>query len=768
MAQAQMQVGGIAIVSDRSELNNKEGTVFLQGNVQIVYKGYYLNCDQATIYRKTKRVIAKDHVTLQSPAIYSEADKIDFNFDTQLGTFYNGFIQSGKVVFEGDVIEKTGENTYQATNAKYSACANCPPSWSFSGTQIDAELGGYANIKYPILRILDFPVFVLPRILVPLKSTRQSGFLVPSLSGGGDDGLSLANHYFWAINRSSDLTYTLTSYEKRGWKNQGSYRYVIDENSRGKLNGAYIFDKGFKTCITGCKDFLEETLPEKKDRGYITYSHYYLLPDNYIQRADLAWASDLRYLRDFPVEMPGIGETALENKLSLTKNTESQNIYGEVAFYRNLLASDAFSNNNDAVHRVPNLHYSLAEQSILGSNFLYRLDSDYVNFNRSDFGYDDICSRNTSLGLPCADNVQPQLAEQGRVDTKRDGHFDPSHDLVRTGQRLNVTQQIAYPIALGNIFNLLPSITYKESQYRFNAFGDDFSPTAARRYIQFDFSVKTLFSRVLSLGEGDTQARYKHEIEPEILYSTRPWERKPNHAFFGDPDGISSTKLQTKLTDQDIFGAEGSSTLFGKNKVQFDNEDRLYSQNQVSFGIANRLIKKKVNDDGAEYVNIASFSLLQSYDIEESKKPDPHPWSEIDSILNLNLDTFEMYSHATYFPYAGPTNNTTRLRYYLVPENFIQATYTQSFTIVNNEYSFEERTEIINGSLGVKSKYFIFSGGLDYNIVKDETQSWKFDTIIRPPGDCWSIQFSLALPIGTTKPKVEFNLSFDFSGEGTI
>ena len=173
---AQMQISGISVAADNSEFDNEKNILILTGNVQIIYKGYYLSSDKATLHRESKKILAESRVVLQTTTTYIEADKANFNLDSQKGIFYNAFIQSGKVIFEGDVVTKIGDTRYEATNGRYTACNTCPPAWSFSGSNIDAELGGYADISWPVLRVANFPIFVLPKILVPLKSKRQSGF----------------------------------------------------------------------------------------------------------------------------------------------------------------------------------------------------------------------------------------------------------------------------------------------------------------------------------------------------------------------------------------------------------------------------------------------------------------------------------------------------------------------------------------------------------------------------------------------------------------
>jgi LPS-assembly protein len=188
IAYAQQSLSGLIVNADDSEYDMENKRAILTGKVQLVWKGNYLSAAKADVDLANKVIVAEGDVVIQNSKLHAEAAKVEYNYDTERGYFYDSFIQSGQVVFEGKVIEKTGEDTFVASKAQYTACATCPAAWSFSGKQIEAELGGYAWISRPVVRVGGFPVLILPGLVVPLQSKRQSGFLVPeyntSVRGG--------------------------------------------------------------------------------------------------------------------------------------------------------------------------------------------------------------------------------------------------------------------------------------------------------------------------------------------------------------------------------------------------------------------------------------------------------------------------------------------------------------------------------------------------------------------------------------------------------
>lgn len=749
-AWSQSSLDGIVINADTMSRDGRRQIVELEGNVQIVFKGNHLSCDKAIIYIGKKIVDAEGHVVMRNPTTYAEGSSVSLNYENNTGTFYNSFVQAGQVVFEGRVIQKTGENDYIADESQFTSCTNCAPSWSFSGKRIEAEIGGYAYIKYPLLRIYGVPVFILPAILIPLKSARQSGLLVPRLGFSGTGGLSIEDSYFWAISRSQDFTGTVKKYEKRGWKGLGDYRYVMTELSKGQLQGAYMRDEAFrdqtgKNITTG--------------RWFVDYHHYFALPENYISRVQFYSISDLLYPRDFPEEITGNGDPALENKMSITKNSENWSSSVEASLYKNLLKTDTLADNTDAVHRMPEIRVAMKERRVFDTNLLFRANLQYVNFSRDGFGYDDV----TFDGTNYREKTDPSTGKQ-----LHDGKFNVSHtgaierDLIRTGQRLDIRPTLSYPFKLGRALEIVPSVQYRETQYAFTqelANGvDNYSPTAARRYLQTDVAASTTFHRVFGDLKDVSATRWKHEIEPSLTYSQIPWMRNPDHGFFGDFNNQSYSRTFEPIADSDFNSA---------NKIQFDYNDRVFNKRLIDLGFTNRLIRKRFVNGEPEYRNVVNWRISQSYDFREAQSAHrPQPWSTINNILNVRLERFETYTTVNYYPYAGVTNTSARLK--IMNEGgkrYGQLGYTHKYTITNdNIIDSGSETETINVGAGWVSKYFDFVGQVDYSSLTYKVQSWGYLATFKPPGECWGIIVDHKQLIGAA-PTIFFNFNFEFGGE---
>jgi LPS-assembly protein len=741
---AQTNLSGLVINADNYEYNSKKKIAYLKGNVQVVFDGNHLVADQATVSIESKTIKAEGKVVLQNPQVYIGANRVDFQYEKKIGFFYDAFVHSGQAVFEGKVIEKIGENDYVAHDAYYSTCETCPPAWSFSGRKITAKMGGYAWITRPVLRIANFPVFILPGIVVPLKSERQSGFLVPSYNYSTDGGHAFSQSYFWAISQNKDLTLTARNYEKRGFKTLGEYRYVLSPTDKGTFTGAHIKDRAFSG-----RDDVDKVI----DRWFVNYSHRFELPNDYVQRMNLSSVSDLRYPVDFPREIDANGDPSLENQVSLSKTTESQQASVEATVNINLLKTNPLASNEDSIHRLPEIHYNLTSTRILNTDLLGKMHFNYTNFQRSGLAYDDMETLTDGDGTPYL-----------MVTKDRDGSFDPANgDLLRAGQRLDLEPSLSYPILVGESFEIVPEIVYRETQYRFQLDEDGrldrYGNASARRYIKTEISAGSQFSRVFGKIEDNRSGqKFKHEFEPKISFVTIPWLEDPEHDFFGDYRGQSFSRSEEPISDDD---------LNGENGVQFDYNDRVFDTRLVNFSLSNKIVRKRWAGDDPDYRSLLIAKLDQSYDLNEAsqeKVEKPQPWQPINGLLDVRFDQFDSYTKAIHYPYAQVTNLSSRVRSTNTSGGYAELFYSR-FVRVNEDNSIESstKTENVGMGLGFASRYINLSGSADYSTVTFDITSWRYTAVIKPPGDCWGFFFTGIHPLNG-RPEFDFNLSFNFAG----
>jgi LPS-assembly protein len=90
------------------------------------------------------------------------------------------FLNKNHFHVDSPLMRKTGEHTFYAEDAKVTTCDADLPVWSFSARTLSVVLEGYATGRDGFLRLAGVPVLYLPLAVLPVTTTRQSGFLIPS------------------------------------------------------------------------------------------------------------------------------------------------------------------------------------------------------------------------------------------------------------------------------------------------------------------------------------------------------------------------------------------------------------------------------------------------------------------------------------------------------------------------------------------------------------------------------------------------------------
>lgn len=711
----------------------------LRGNVQVVFQNQHLYCKRATVDLNKKEVVASGEVSLISQTKIIEGDRVKMNYITGHGTIYNGFVRAGAMTFEGKVIHKVGEKDFNVEDGYYTACKSCPAAWSFTGSKINAEIGGYAYITSPVFRFAEYPFFWLPYLIVPLKSKRQTGFLFPTFGGTKSGGTEYGESFFWAVNDHKDFTFTLKNYSSRGPKLLVNHRFFMDTNSYGELDMAYINDKVFPS-DPRLEGFSNE---ESIERWFLKYFHYYNLPGGFIQRTKLNLVSDLKYPFDFNDETEGHGEPALENRMSLTKNTENWHSHLEAAYYINMLKTNVKEGNDDAVHRFPEIQVNLTEKEIGRSGFLFSLNTNYTNFARNNLAYDDIVFESGG-SVP------------KRFNSDQDGEFNfdgvTSADQIRSGQRLMVQPKVSYPFKLGSVVDFLPSVSYFDSTYQFDV-GDERS--ARRNYVRTSLSARANFNRVYE-SNIKKQERIKHEIIPEIQLTHIPISSLSDHAFLGSTDEFENIRSDQPISDEDFYSDSG---------IQFDYFDRIEDRKLATFLLSNRLTEKTWRQGVVHYRQLALMRISQSYDFLEAEQGgnDARPWSDIEALLDFRFNNFQTNTLINHYPYHKVTNINSRVRI-RKRRNYVDFIYSRHFNIgENTNIDPATRSENLQVRLAYISTYLDLIGETSYNLVSKELLSWTYQVNLKPPGDCWGFVFRHQQILGG---EAIFNFSFAYSFDG--
>lgn len=745
------KIRGFVITSDELERDNENEIILLKGNVKIVYKTQYFEADTITLDLRKRQAHLIGNVKVQTLTHQIGGQEITLDYESNQGIIYNGYVQSNNVRFQGDMIEQQNSNEYFVDNADYTTCSNCPATWSFQGTKIKAELGGYAYIKNTFLKVGGIPILWLPYLVVPLKSDRQTGLLTPEIGYIQKRRLVVTQSLFWAISRSQDATFTFKNYELGGLKPLIEHRYTASPTSFGISKFAFFNDKVFISEPRYNNYRVESQQESKFTRWALNSRHVYSPNKNEKIRAQLMLASDLQYPKDFYDEFTNYADAALENKLSYSRSFDHSLFSIETAYYRNLLQGDPLSDNVNSVHRLPELRYDSTLQKISDLPLYLSLSGNFTKFYRNK-SYDDISLLGSqkyvsnSLNDPTCENQA-----LGNCYPTNDGNFDDANDILRTGNRLNfkatLTSEAYY---LGDFVNLSPQISYNEADYFF-PIGE--KETASRRYLQFELNSRTKFHKIYESDYAETGEKFKNEIIPEIKYSWVPWNQQDEHPFFG-ATSLSETPYSTRsiISDSDVNTQGG---------ILYDYTDRVYDRHIVSFSLLNRLVRKRAKD-GA-YKTIVNFNLTQSYDLYQAQygTTSDQPLSDLAGTLLIDLDQVQSYTQVNYYPYQSATNTLTTLSYLNSDQQYFKIGLTSNRTQ-------EPIQDDVSFAIGFVSYYVNVLTGVIFDASPDRDSSSrlkKYSLImqLKPPGECWAVNFYRDQKVGL---EAEWKIKFEFSFDG--
>jgi LPS-assembly protein len=744
------KIKGFIITSDELERDNENELIFLKGNVRVVYKTQYFEADEIILNLKLKQAHLKGKVKVQTLSHEIGGHEIILDYEANQGVIYSGYVQSNNVRFQGEIIEQQNNNEFFVDNADYTTCSNCPATWSFEGTKIKAELGGYAFIKNSFLKVGGIPLLWLPYLVVPLKSDRQTGLLTPEIGYIRNRRLVFTQSLFWAISRSQDATFTFKNYELGGLKPLLEHRYAASPTTNGTSRFAFLNDRVF-TSENRYNTYRGADEKEAKFTRWALNSNHVYSPNNSEKvRAQLMMASDLQYPKDFYDEFTNYSDSALENKISYSKTFDHSLLSIEGAYYRNLLQGNPLSTNEHAVHRAPEVNYNISLIKMADLPLYFSLNTNFTSFVRQK-KYDDISDNGEQRFV--SNNINSATCENDAIvcNITSDGSFNEGTDIIRSGNRLIAKATIQTDsINFADTLNFSPKISYNETGYYF-PIGEKSS--ASRRYLQFELNTRTKFHKIYDENTDVSGLKYKNEIIPEIKYSWIPWNQQDQHPFFG-PTSLSEAPYSTRsiISDNDINTDGG---------ILFDYNDRVYDRHILSFSLLNRLVRKRMKDNS--YKTILNFNLTQSYDLYQAQQGQnkDQPLSDLAGILTIDLDQVQSYTQINYFPYLSATNTLTTLSYLNSDQQYFKIGLSSNRTQdpIQDDISF---------AIGFVSYYVNVLTGVVFDASPDRDSSSrlkKYSLImqLKPPGECWSVNFYRDQKVGL---EAEWKIKFDFSFDG--
>jgi LPS-assembly protein len=485
-------------------------------------------------------------VVREEDTLMAEQGKVDLN--TETGSFTNAVIirKENQLHLEGKKIEKTGINTYHIEEGWVITCEvkeGEKPPWSFASSDTSIKEDGYAVLKNATFNIKGIPVFYTPYMVVPVKNTRQTGFVFPEISHSSNGGFSFNVPFFINLSDSMDVTLFPEIYEKRGVMPGAEFRYVRNEEIKGTFMASYLNDS-----LSGddqTTDYYTDTsyTHTNSDRYWVRGKADQVIGNDWLARLDLDVVSDRDYLTEFNSGYTGFKDTderfqenfgrGFENKtddtrdntLKFLKSWSGMSLEIDMLAVNDVRTDEAKEDDGDELWTLPDVQFS-GVMPIGESSASFEWDTDYVNYYRED-----------GIGA----------------------------------HRIDIHPSISSSVPLSQYLESRAELGVRDTYYMVQEYGDaewDNDDTQNRLTADFEFEVATTLLRNFDLS-GEKYTGFDHQVHPYVRYNYIPEVDQDDLPQFDSVDYISEENSITYGIDNffNVFSNADGTSEFGWVKI---------------------------------------------------------------------------------------------------------------------------------------------------------------------------------------------------------
>ncbi|MEI7590799.1 MAG: hypothetical protein WCJ49_05755, partial [Deltaproteobacteria bacterium] len=292
---------GISVIADRIDYNHNANIVFASGNVSAQDRSGKgeLKAKKIAFNTATNIASASGEVKISNGKDIISGDSFEISVSNFTGNVSSAsmFFTEGHYYIDAGVINKVGEVSYQAKDAKVTTCDGDCPDWYILADEAGITANGYGTAQNAMFYAGDIPVFYLPYLVFPAKNTRQVGLLAPQISYSKDKlGVDVEVPFYIPLSENTDATLYHRQMSNRGAKEGGEFRYAVSDN----VYGVMYFDSFRDTKSNGMGDSItngQYAIPQSRWSLYM--NHVVKLDDGFYLRADIAKVSDNWYFSDF-------------------------------------------------------------------------------------------------------------------------------------------------------------------------------------------------------------------------------------------------------------------------------------------------------------------------------------------------------------------------------------------------------------------------------------------------------------------------------------
>ncbi|MDD5224091.1 MAG: putative LPS assembly protein LptD [bacterium] len=246
---------GIRLSGDKLTYSTPDHTYIIEGSAVVEGTGWTVRADRITFDPKDLVLNAESRVSIQDQTSTIHSEKLTLNLRNNTGTLFQGKLEfepapgeHGRLQVEGETIQRSSPVQYQINQGGFTTCScpgKIPAPWKIGCRQADLTIGEYITFRNFVFRVYSVPVLYFPWLAYPVKTQRQTGFLIPHFYYSGRDGFQAEDSFFINISPSLDATLGAKVLTNRGLQGSGEFRYRLTPGfpegyAGGKLEASYL------------------------------------------------------------------------------------------------------------------------------------------------------------------------------------------------------------------------------------------------------------------------------------------------------------------------------------------------------------------------------------------------------------------------------------------------------------------------------------------------------------------------------------------------
>lgn len=235
--------GEVAKMACAGELTHSpEGVTRCPAGAIIVYQDMRVEADWFEFNQKTKQLTAGDHVKFTRADERLNGGKLSFNVETKTGTLTDVSGQTEGYYLKAGNYERLPNGDWHLLNVSATACPGDCPKWGFTFKEAYVTPGKKVTGENMTFRVRNVPIVWFPKLSLPDRD-RQSGFLIPGFSKSDTKGNSLRGAYYWAMDRSYDMTFVGEYFTKRGPSGTIDFHATPNASTRIDVSEFFAIDR---------------------------------------------------------------------------------------------------------------------------------------------------------------------------------------------------------------------------------------------------------------------------------------------------------------------------------------------------------------------------------------------------------------------------------------------------------------------------------------------------------------------------------------------